>query len=441
MGTVRKFSILVCLLAVAAGLSSLETPSARATPAGINLSWLGTTPTQATTSLLDLPSGTTTPQVDVASSAAGQLGGGLTSDGTYLYYAYMGDIVRSYSDGTSRQTVVANFAGTAIGSFSSLTTESGKLYILGEQSNSGVYSVPVTGGTLTRIDTAPFSPVAILPGASGIGVIGSNLYWTESTGVKTAPKAGGGSETLYKANNTFSNSQTALGLTASGTLLIASATNGQGAGSFYILDTAISGGAWQEVQQAAWFVDSGTTYWSANYPSGILYESGVIYYTGGNGDLFSITTAQSPVQSMIYVDPNATYSGGIALTPPLPAVSKTVTFNANGGTGTMANQSSASAANLSANSFSQTGYTFSGWNTAANGTGNAYANQASFPFTSDATLYAQWTADSSGGGGSSGGDTLPNTGAQVGPTLGISGALLSIGLAITAFAMYRRRKA
>ena len=72
-------------------------------------------------------------------------------------------------------------------------------------------------------------------------------------------------------------------------------------------------------------------------------------------------------------------------------VPKVVTFNANGGTGVMATQSGSSAANLTANSFVQTGYTFSGWNTAANGSGTAYANNASYAFSADVTLYAQWT--------------------------------------------------
>jgi uncharacterized repeat protein (TIGR02543 family) len=69
----------------------------------------------------------------------------------------------------------------------------------------------------------------------------------------------------------------------------------------------------------------------------------------------------------------------------------TVTFNANGGTGTMRNQSANIATALTANAFTRTHYTFSGWNTAANGSGTAYANGAVYPFTANATLYAQWT--------------------------------------------------
>ena len=46
---------------------------------------------------------------------------------------------------------------------------------------------------------------------------------------------------------------------------------------------------------------------------------------------------------------------------------------------------------LTANAFTRTGYTFSGWNTAANGSGTAYADGATYSFSADITLYAQWT--------------------------------------------------
>ncbi len=73
----------------------------------------------------------------------------------------------------------------------------------------------------------------------------------------------------------------------------------------------------------------------------------------------------------------------------------TITFNANGGTGTMANQTIATdaSANLTANAFAKTGYSFAGWNTASNGSGTSYANSVSYTMgISSTTLYAQWTA-------------------------------------------------
>ena len=70
----------------------------------------------------------------------------------------------------------------------------------------------------------------------------------------------------------------------------------------------------------------------------------------------------------------------------------TVTFNGNGGTGTMSNQVANVPTALTLNIFTRTGYSFSGWNTASNGSGTAYANNAVYSFAADITLYAQWTA-------------------------------------------------
>ncbi len=72
-------------------------------------------------------------------------------------------------------------------------------------------------------------------------------------------------------------------------------------------------------------------------------------------------------------------------------VNKTVTFNANGGSGTMADQVAGSATALTPNTFIRSGYLFTGWNTVSGGTGYSYSDNASFPFTVNATLYAQWS--------------------------------------------------
>ncbi|MGC2175513.1 MAG: InlB B-repeat-containing protein, partial [Acidimicrobiales bacterium] len=97
-----------------------------------------------------------------------------------------------------------------------------------------------------------------------------------------------------------------------------------------------------------------------------------------------------------------------------PASSYTVTFNANGGSGTMANETEDTATDLTTNAFTYTGHTFTGWNTAANGSGTAYANDASYPFTASATLYAQWsvnnytvTFNANGGTGTMANETEP----------------------------------
>lgn len=76
------------------------------------------------------------------------------------------------------------------------------------------------------------------------------------------------------------------------------------------------------------------------------------------------------------------------------AVEYTITYDANGGKGEMVPQTVIEGVEqgLSANLFGRPGYTFAGWNTAADGSGTAYAADATIVPTTDVTLYAQWTA-------------------------------------------------
>jgi len=76
------------------------------------------------------------------------------------------------------------------------------------------------------------------------------------------------------------------------------------------------------------------------------------------------------------------------------ANSNTVTFNNNTGSGTMESQTVVTdqPTDLNANSFTKTGYVFSGWNTAADGTGTPYANNQSVALDANLTLFAQWSA-------------------------------------------------
>ena len=104
------------------------------------------------------------------------------------------------------------------------------------------------------------------------------------------------------------------------------------------------------------------------------------------------------------------------------APSHAVTFDPNGGTGTMAPQSSNAPATLSSNTFTRPGYSFGNWNTLSNGTGSPHADGELFDFASDLTLFAQWSAnpldvsfDSQGGsavaqGSTTTGGTVTNPG-------------------------------
>ena len=78
-------------------------------------------------------------------------------------------------------------------------------------------------------------------------------------------------------------------------------------------------------------------------------------------------------------------------------VELTVTFEANGtaeypveGTMTPQTVNAKTDTALNANSFTREGFNFSGWNTAADGTGDSYSDGAAVNLTADTTLYAQW---------------------------------------------------
>lgn len=74
------------------------------------------------------------------------------------------------------------------------------------------------------------------------------------------------------------------------------------------------------------------------------------------------------------------------------------TYNGNGNTGgSTASQTKTYnvAINLQSNGFTKTGYHFTGWNTAANGTGTSYSAGASYSSNANLALYAKWTINSS----------------------------------------------
>ena len=75
------------------------------------------------------------------------------------------------------------------------------------------------------------------------------------------------------------------------------------------------------------------------------------------------------------------------------AQSYTITYNANGGSGTLPSTQYkvyGTAVTLGSNNLTRTNYTPNGWNTNSSGTGTAYANGASYTRNASVTLYAAW---------------------------------------------------
>ena len=99
-------------------------------------------------------------------------------------------------------------------------------------------------------------------------------------------------------------------------------------------------------------------------------------------------TGWSP--EVVVAEEDATYTAQYSATA---RVFYTITFNANGGEGSMEPQRFEVGVDtaLNANGFTRENYHFIGWNTAADGSGATYADEgAILELTGDMTLYAQW---------------------------------------------------
>lgn len=130
----------------------------------------------------------------------------------------------------------------------------------------------------------------------------------------------------------------------------------------------------------------------------ITSDSGYLIYCGNNSgtdyvlDVYgnNITSGTNVYAYSITGESNQRWT----FTP----INYTVSFNANGGTGTMNSQTVHfdKATNLSKNAFTRDGYAFAGWTTTENGTGNLYSDEASVTNlvneeNGSVTLFAQWT--------------------------------------------------
>lgn len=99
-------------------------------------------------------------------------------------------------------------------------------------------------------------------------------------------------------------------------------------------------------------------------------------------------TGWSP--EVVVAEEDATYTAQYSATA---RVFYTITFNANGGEGSMEPQCFEAGVDtaLNTNAFTRESYKFIGWNTAADGSGATYADEgAILELTEDMTLYAQW---------------------------------------------------
>ncbi len=137
---------------------------------------------------------------------------------------------------------------------------------------------------------------------------------------------------------------------------------------------------------------------------------------GGEWTFNSWTTSSTSLTGTSYttsasVNNLSSTAGGIVNLYSLYTRPVTLKYDANGGSGSMSSTTATQyynrpgvtcttpTATVSSNSFTRTGYTFSGWNTSANGSGTSYSANSNINLVdnqdspSTKTLYAQWTPD------------------------------------------------
>jgi uncharacterized repeat protein (TIGR02543 family) len=251
--------------------------------------------------------------------------------------------------------------------------------------NAAIYTVTYDGNDASG-GAPPASPTSYSTGAT-VTVLGNlaNLARTGYTfsGWNTAAN---GSGTTYAAGNTFLIDSNVT-LYAVWTANAASSTsytvtyngNGAASGAPPAGPTSYATGATVTVLgNTGNFAHSGYTFsgWNtAANGTGVAYAAGSTLKIGSNLTLYAV------------------WAANIA-----PPTSYTVTYSGNGSTGgappASASYTSGVTVTVVGNTANlvRTGYTFSGWNTAVNGSGTAYAAGSTFQIASNVTLYAAWAA-------------------------------------------------
>lgn len=155
------------------------------------------------------------------------------------------------------------------------------------------------------------------------------------------------------------------------------------------------------------------------------------YANGGEGGTSSLMVCGTPLSAPTVTKTGYTCSWSPVVPSTVPAANTTynaqwtvniytISYDANGGSGSMSNTTNTydTAKNLTANSFNRNNYGFSGWNTAADGSGTSFSNGQNvinLTAINNATvvLYAQWSPlqyyISYNGNGATGGSMVAST--------------------------------
>jgi uncharacterized repeat protein (TIGR02543 family) len=241
-------------------------------------------------------------------------------------------------------------------------------------------------------------------------IAGSRLRYAGNGGSGTAPSSSGTYYTPFSSANIVGNT----GSFSNSPLVFAGwNTASNGSGTSYPVGSNITMPSSGNVDLIAQWIPAGgpftltydpgtggtgsppapVTSYSAGSPANILGNTGSFsnatspvfngWNTAANGSGTSY-----PAGSKITMTANTTLFAQWGNNPPV-----TVTYNANSGTGANQTQTyptGAQATILGQSSFTRPGYSFLGWNSAADGTGSVYIPTTSVVINSNITLYAQW---------------------------------------------------
>jgi uncharacterized repeat protein (TIGR02543 family) len=276
-----------------------------------------------------------------------------------------------------------------------------------------------TGVDLTRTDftlegwnsSVNGSGTEYLPGASLVLIASATYYaqWTETSPleVQFLDNGGTGSDPPLSGNEgTTVTLPGSTGLIESGYTLTSWNTAANGSGTSYGLSQSVLltepltlYAQWTEISpMEVQFVDNGGT---GSEPPLSGDEGTTVTLPGASSivrpgfTLSSWNTAADGSgisyglsQSVLLTEPLTLYAQWTETTTTI-----SVSFDANGGSGSLASLSGASGASVTlpgASSIVRPGFTLASWNSASNGSGTSYSPGQSLTLTSTLTLYAQW---------------------------------------------------
>ena len=305
---------------------------------------------------------------------------------TGMFKVESGSFTKDYDEKTDRLVFTVN--GEA-----ALNTLSLKL--AGMSVNSAIYVLPITNNITINIqsgnvtinqDTALLAGVEVnIAEGAGLTVANrNNIYfydsdeWNSDNFVWGPCKFKSVAYAPGKAYNRSNNDLVDAKMDVNGSVTAIGAIYTTGSGA----DICSSNGTGKYIQQGALGTETKTYQYNANGNSEVTIPITAAKLHNADGSYTETKTAKAG-DAINYV--NGVWGGK-------EPVELTVTFDKNGGEGAMEPQTVPAKTDtaLNTNTFTREGYNFTGWNTAANGTGTPYKDKDTVNLTENTTLYAQW---------------------------------------------------